>query len=73
MTPYLKLDFYFSCNHEIMKRADACILDLISEKNPEHFFVATQEYDLRKKSQEVVCMFYYLLIGCQLLLYRIIF
>ncbi|KAF3452817.1 hypothetical protein FNV43_RR03250 [Rhamnella rubrinervis] len=41
------------CNHENRKRADACILELISENNPEHFFVATQEYDLRKKSLEM--------------------
>ena len=58
MIPYLKLYFNFRCDHGNRKRADACILELISENNPEHFFVATQEYDLRKKSQEVVLMLY---------------
>lgn len=33
--------------------ADACIIDIIGEKNSEHFFVASQDVDLRKKLQEV--------------------
>uniref|UniRef100_M1TD96 Maternal effect embryo arrest 21 n=1 Tax=Dimocarpus longan TaxID=128017 RepID=M1TD96_9ROSI len=41
------------CEHEKKKSADACIMDVIGEKNPEHFFVATQDVDLRKKLQEV--------------------
>ncbi|TXG53841.1 hypothetical protein EZV62_019097 [Acer yangbiense] len=41
------------CEHERKKSADACIMDVIGEKNPEHFFVATQDVDLRKKLQEV--------------------
>ncbi|KAL5576551.1 hypothetical protein UlMin_018250 [Ulmus minor] len=42
------------CPHE-MKRAaaDACIAEVIGENNPEHFFVATQDNDLRKKFQEL--------------------
>ncbi|KAE8665688.1 PIN domain-like family protein, putative isoform 2 [Hibiscus syriacus] len=33
--------------------ADACIEDVIGENNLEHFFVATQDADLRKKLQKV--------------------
>ncbi|KAK2645140.1 hypothetical protein Ddye_020335 [Dipteronia dyeriana] len=41
------------CEHERKKSADTCIMDVLGEKNPEHFFVATQDVDLRKKLQEV--------------------
>ncbi|KAH9791579.1 PIN domain-like family protein [Citrus sinensis] len=41
------------CEHEKLKSADACLMEVIGEKNPEHFFVATQDVDLRKKLQEV--------------------
>lgn len=41
------------CEHENSKSADACLMEVIGEKNPEHFFVATQDADLRKKLQEV--------------------
>ncbi|KAK1567191.1 hypothetical protein Q3G72_009198 [Acer saccharum] len=41
------------CEHEREKSADACIMDVIGEKNLEHFFVATQDVDLRKKLQEI--------------------
>ncbi|KAH7577114.1 hypothetical protein ACOSP7_002111 [Xanthoceras sorbifolium] len=41
------------CEHERKKSADACIKEVIGEKNMEHFFVATQDVDLRKKLQEV--------------------
>lgn len=41
------------CEHEKVKAADACIAEVISETNPEHFFVATQDGDLRKKFQEI--------------------
>ncbi|KAK1591523.1 hypothetical protein Q3G72_009060 [Acer saccharum] len=41
------------CEHERKKNADACIMDVLGEKNLEHFFVATQDVDLRKKLQEV--------------------
>ncbi|KAJ4842478.1 hypothetical protein Tsubulata_001835 [Turnera subulata] len=41
------------CDHEKLKTADACISEIIGEKNQEHFFVATQDTDLRKKLQEL--------------------
>uniref|UniRef100_A0A5B6YH54 UTP23 sensor motif region domain-containing protein n=1 Tax=Davidia involucrata TaxID=16924 RepID=A0A5B6YH54_DAVIN len=41
------------CDHEKRKSAVACIMEIIGEKNPEHFFVATQDADLRKKFQEI--------------------
>lgn len=41
------------CEHENSKSADACLMEVIGEKNPEHFFVASQDVDLRKKLQEV--------------------
>ncbi|KAK3022023.1 hypothetical protein RJ639_047413 [Escallonia herrerae] len=48
-------------NHLIVNRitpADtalsvACITEVLGENNPEHFFVATQDADLRKKFQEI--------------------
>jgi len=39
--------------------ADACIKEAVGENNSEHFFVASQDTDLRKKLQEV-CIIYYL-------------
>ncbi|CAL1404603.1 unnamed protein product [Linum trigynum] len=41
------------CDHEGKKSAKACLIDIVGENNPEHFFVATQDADLRKKFQEV--------------------
>ncbi|CAL1366166.1 unnamed protein product [Linum trigynum] len=41
------------CDHEGKKSAEACLIDIVGENNPEHFFVATQDADLRKKFQEV--------------------
>ncbi|GMI67101.1 maternal effect embryo arrest 21 [Hibiscus trionum] len=41
------------CDHEKKVNADACIEDVIGENNLEHFFVATQDADLRKKLQKV--------------------
>ncbi|XP_022141733.1 rRNA-processing protein UTP23 homolog [Momordica charantia] len=41
------------CDHERRKSAEACISDVIGESNAEHFFVATQDTDLRKKLQEI--------------------
>ncbi|XP_011088373.1 rRNA-processing protein UTP23 homolog isoform X2 [Sesamum indicum] len=41
------------CDHEKRKSAVACIMDVIGENNPEHFFVATQDAELRKKFQEI--------------------
>ncbi|KAJ8766780.1 hypothetical protein K2173_008334 [Erythroxylum novogranatense] len=39
------------CDHESVKSADSCITDIIGENNPEHFFTATQDTDIRKKLQ----------------------
>lgn len=50
---YSRSNFYDSCDHEKIKSADVCIADVIGQINPEHFFVATQDSDLRKKFQEV--------------------
>ncbi|XP_022751831.1 rRNA-processing protein UTP23 homolog [Durio zibethinus] len=41
------------CDHEKRVTADACIAEVIGEHNSEHFFVATQDADLRKKLQKV--------------------
>ncbi|CAK9141771.1 unnamed protein product [Ilex paraguariensis] len=41
------------CEHEKRKSAVACITEVIGESNPEHFFIATQDADLRKKFQEI--------------------
>ncbi|KAF8411839.1 hypothetical protein HHK36_004398 [Tetracentron sinense] len=42
------------CDHEKRRSAVGCITGVIGENNPEHFFVATQDTDLRNKFQEVV-------------------
>ncbi|KAK4401555.1 hypothetical protein Sango_0896200 [Sesamum angolense] len=39
------------CDHEKRKSAVACIMDVIGGKNPEHFFVATQDAELRRSSK----------------------
>ncbi|KAL6494832.1 hypothetical protein OROGR_031632 [Orobanche gracilis] len=41
------------CDHEKRKSAVSCITEVIGEKNTEHFYVATQDAELRKKFQEV--------------------
>uniref|UniRef100_A0A0D9VFU2 UTP23 sensor motif region domain-containing protein n=1 Tax=Leersia perrieri TaxID=77586 RepID=A0A0D9VFU2_9ORYZ len=41
------------CEHDKVVSAVDCILSLIGERNPEHFFVATQDSDLRAKLREV--------------------
>ncbi|TKY57045.1 rRNA-processing protein UTP23-like [Spatholobus suberectus] len=41
------------CEHDKCTSADACIMEVVGEKNSEHFFVASQDTDLRKKLQEV--------------------
>lgn len=40
------------CDHERRKSAAGCIEDVIGENNSEHFFVATQDADLRMKFRE---------------------
>ncbi|CDP02904.1 unnamed protein product [Coffea canephora] len=41
------------CDHEKRKSAVSCITDVIGENNSDHFFVATQDAELRKKFQKV--------------------
>ncbi|KAI3704694.1 hypothetical protein L1987_74921 [Smallanthus sonchifolius] len=41
------------CDHEKRKSAVACLADVIGESNSEHFFVASQDVDLRKKFKEI--------------------
>ncbi|PNT21632.1 hypothetical protein POPTR_009G159400v4 [Populus trichocarpa] len=41
------------CDHEQMKSAEGCIVEIIGEYNPDHFLVGTQDTDMRKKFQEV--------------------
>ncbi|CAL0318431.1 unnamed protein product [Lupinus luteus] len=41
------------CEHEKCAKADACIMELIGQNNSEHFFVASQDTELRKKLQEI--------------------
>ncbi|KAE9450932.1 hypothetical protein C3L33_17166, partial [Rhododendron williamsianum] len=45
------------CDHEKRKSAVACMMEVVGEKNPEHFFLATQDADLREKLQEVCVIF----------------
>ncbi|KAJ6298078.1 hypothetical protein OIU76_019246 [Salix suchowensis] len=35
-----------------MKNAEGCIVEIIGQKNLDHFFVGTQDTDMRKKFQE---------------------
>ncbi|XP_010524485.1 PREDICTED: rRNA-processing protein UTP23 homolog isoform X2 [Tarenaya hassleriana] len=42
-----------TCNHDKPKAADACILEVIGKNNPEHFFVGSQDVELRKKLHQV--------------------
>ncbi|KAL2316968.1 hypothetical protein Fmac_030844 [Flemingia macrophylla] len=41
------------CEHDKCVSADACIMEVVGEKNSEHFFVASQDTDLRNKLQEI--------------------
>ncbi|XP_020212587.1 rRNA-processing protein UTP23 homolog [Cajanus cajan] len=41
------------CEHDKCVSADSCIMEVVGEKNSEHFFIASQDTDLRKKLQEV--------------------
>ena len=58
---YDELTFCFSgflvcymVEHDKVVSAVNCILSLIGDKNPERFFVATQDADLREKLREVL-------------------
>ncbi|KAL6591310.1 hypothetical protein ACP70R_049813 [Stipagrostis hirtigluma subsp. patula] len=42
-----------NCEHDKVVSAVNCVLSLIGDKNPEHFFVATQDADLREKLREI--------------------
>ncbi|RVW45049.1 rRNA-processing protein UTP23-like [Vitis vinifera] len=61
------------CDHERRKSAEACFVEIIGENNPEHFFVATQDTDLRKKFQEVGVFFLLLDANCCLCVSSLIF
>ncbi|KAK3134285.1 hypothetical protein QOZ80_6AG0547270 [Eleusine coracana subsp. coracana] len=41
------------CEHEKVVSAVSCVLSLVGDKNPEHFFVATQDAELREKLREI--------------------
>lgn len=41
------------CDHETRKSAVDCISEVIGENNSEHFFVATQDADLRRSLQKI--------------------
>lgn len=41
------------CEHEEKESAFNCMIEIIGENNPEHFFVATQDMDLRKKCRKI--------------------
>ncbi|MCL7040020.1 hypothetical protein MKW94_024070 [Papaver nudicaule] len=41
------------CDHEKRKGVAGCIQDVIGENNFEHFFLATQDYELRKRFREI--------------------
>ncbi|XP_015055106.1 rRNA-processing protein UTP23 homolog [Solanum pennellii] len=41
------------CRHDRPKSAEYCITEVIGENNPEHFFVATQDADLRASLQKI--------------------
>ncbi|CAL9194906.1 unnamed protein product [Musa hybrid cultivar] len=45
--------FTARCDHEKRVGATACVESVIGETNSEHFFVATQDADMRKKFREV--------------------
>uniref|UniRef100_A0A7N0T0W8 UTP23 sensor motif region domain-containing protein n=1 Tax=Kalanchoe fedtschenkoi TaxID=63787 RepID=A0A7N0T0W8_KALFE len=40
------------CDHEKRIGAEACIMEVIGDENPYHFFVATQDADMRKNLQQ---------------------
>lgn len=48
------------CEHDKVVSAVNCVLSLIGDRNPDHFFVATQDADLREKLREVstICRVY---------------
>ncbi|MCL7028542.1 hypothetical protein MKW94_015324, partial [Papaver nudicaule] len=49
----LRLNFMFICDHEKRKGDAGCIQDVSGENNSEHFFLETQDYELRKRFREI--------------------
>lgn len=45
--------FIARCDHEKRKTAEDCILEIIGNDNHDHFFVATQDSNMREKFREV--------------------
>ena len=45
--------FFIRCDHENRVSAEKCVESIIGGINMEHFFVATQDADIRKKFREV--------------------
>lgn len=43
----------FRCEHEPFLPAAECVVTLVGSHNEEHYFVATQDLDLRKKLRKV--------------------
>ncbi|KAJ6324263.1 hypothetical protein OIU76_011548 [Salix suchowensis] len=43
--------FTTRCDHEQIKNAEGCIVEIIGETNLDHFFVGTQDTDMRKNFQ----------------------
>ncbi|CAO2816444.1 unnamed protein product [Amaranthus hypochondriacus] len=41
------------CDHEEKESALNCIIKIIGDNNPEHFFVATQDIDLRERCRKI--------------------
>uniref|UniRef100_A0A6N2LRU4 Uncharacterized protein n=1 Tax=Salix viminalis TaxID=40686 RepID=A0A6N2LRU4_SALVM len=46
--------FTTRCDHEQMKNAEGCIVEIIGENNLDHFFVGTQDTDMRKKFRRLM-------------------
>ncbi|KAF9676339.1 hypothetical protein SADUNF_Sadunf09G0128400 [Salix dunnii] len=46
--------FTTRCNHEQIKSTGGCIVEIIGEQNPDHFFVGTQDTDMRKNLASAV-------------------
>ncbi|CAF1818781.1 unnamed protein product [Brassica napus] len=42
-----------TCEHEEAKPADECLSEVLGIKNSEHFFLGTQDFEFRKKLQQV--------------------
>ena len=56
----MESNFNGRCDHEQMKSAEGCTVEIIGEYNPDHFLVGTQDTDMRKKFQEVSFFFFFI-------------